>query len=277
MQMEPEVNVHLQLLQRFYLKKNAVDIDLGAKATVKAKTTISAPLTPTLFEYDWCSHNGHKTTFGIPPAIDELTQEDASVLDNVSFIHSLLTILDQPPCYTSFTAKHKRADCAALVEKIRNHLLGRQKITKELSGVAHNLTSHRYTDTTMQYIVNYFNSFHLIVLSNNVAQAPKLFSPAIEPAAESAAEPEALILLLFDEQKEIYHPVLYDADKRPQLKITRDESAFTLFLQAVFLWKKPAETKKWAVSDLRAYITFFKLPIDVKLDKKAILDLFQLP
>lgn len=271
MQMEPEVNVHLQLLQRFYLKKNAMDIDLGAKATVKAKTTISAPLTPTLIEYDWC-YNGHKTTFGIPPAIDELTQEDASVLNNVSFMHSLLTILDQPPCYTSFTAKHKRADCAALVEKIRHDLSGR-KMTKELGGIAHNLNSHLYTDATMQYIVNYFGTFHLIVLSNNVAQAPKLFSPAVPT---QPAVPEDLVLLFFDEQKEIYHPVLYDADTRPHLKITREEPAFKNFLQATFLWNKPAETKKWAVSDLRAYITFFNLPIDVKLDKKAILGLFTL-
>ena len=277
MQMEPEVNVHLQLLQRFYLKKNAMDIDLGAKATVKAKTTISAPLTPTLIEYDWC-YNGHKTTFGIPPAIDELTQEDASVLNNVSFMHSLLTILDQPPCYTSFTAKHKRADCAALVEKIRHDLSGR-KMTKELGGIAHNLNSHLYTDATMQYIVNYFGTFHLIVLSNNVAQAPKLFSPAVpaQPAVPTQpAVPEDLVLLFFDEQKEIYHPVLYDADTRPHLKITREEPAFKNFLQATFLWNKPAETKKWAVSDLRAYITFFNLPIDVKLDKKAILGLFTL-
>lgn len=268
MQQQPQTNVHLQLFQHFYLKKNAADIDLAAKATVKAQTTISAPLTPTVIEYDWC-YKGNKTIFGIPPLVDELTQEDASTLHNVSFIHSLLTLLDQPPCYTSFTIKHKRADCAALVEKIRNDITSR-KVTKELSGVCHNLNSHIYTDATMQYIVNYFGTFHLIVLSNNVAQAPKLFSPGGVGADD-------LVLLFFDEQKEIYHPVLYDIDTRPQLKITRDESAFAHFLQATFLWNKPTEIKKWAVSDMRAYISFFNLPIDVKMDKKTLQSLFQLP
>ena len=39
------------------------------------------------------------------------------------------------------------------------------------------------------------------------------------------------------------------------------------FLKGVYLWNKPADVKKWAVSDMRAYILFFNMPIDTTLDK----------
>ena len=44
------------------------------------------------------------------------------------------------------------------------------------------------------------------------------------------------------------------------------------FIKNVFLWNKPVQTKKWAVSDLRDWITFFELPIDPTLSKNEILE-----
>ena len=259
-----EDNIHLRLLRNFYVKRNEMDVAMCAKAKLKAskKTTVAVAATDAqvVFEYDW-QYQGHKTTFGISLARkDELTGEDLSRLDNVSFMHSLLYLVDLSQHYAAGLTTHKRADCLELIELVRRHLSAARKIDKETAVIMQNLTDHVYADTTIQGIVRYFRSFHLIVLSNNVGEAPKLF--AAGPTYKAAG---AVVLVYFDEQKEQYYPILC---------VTWAEEDFLRFLKGVYLWNKPADVKKWAVSDMRAYILFFNMPIDTTLDKKAIVAQF---
>lgn len=258
-------NIHLLLLRNFYVKRNETDVALCAKAKLKAsKTTMVAAVAAPgqlqqQIEYDW-RFEGHTSVLNISLGRkDELTGEDLSRLDNVSFIHSILSLVDLSSQYYAGLVSHKRADCVELLELMRRHLSA-GKVGKEAAKVMQNLMDHVYADATMQGIVDYFRSFHLIVLSNNVAEAPKLF--AAGPTYKAAG---AVVMVYFDEQKELYYPVLC---------VKWSEEDFVRLLKAVYLWNKPADTKKWAVADLRAYILFFNMPIDATLDKKAILAQF---
>ncbi len=259
-------NVHLLLLRNFYVKRNETDVALCAKAKLKAsKTTMAAVAAAAApgqqqLEYDW-RFQGHKTVLNLSLGRkDELTGEDLSRLDNVSFIHSILSLVDvSSKYYAAGLVSHKRADCVELLELMRRHLSA-GKVGKEVAKIMQNLMDHVYAEATMQSIVDYFRCFHLIVLSNNVAEAPKLF--AAGPTYKAAG---AVVMVYFDEQKELYYPILC---------VKWSEEDFVRFLKAVYLWNKPTDTKKWAVADLRAYILFFNMPIDATLDKKAILAQF---
>ena len=148
-----------------------------------------------------------------------------------------------------------------MLELVRRYL-SKGKVGKEAARSIQNLADHVYTDATMQSIVDYFGSFHLIVLSNNVAEAPKLFAAGTAYHAAGA-----VVVVYYDEQKEMYYPLSC---------VNWAEENFMAFLKGVYLWNKPVDTKKWAVVDLRAYILFFNMPIDTTLDKKAILAQFNL-
>jgi hypothetical protein len=261
-------NLHLLLLRQFYVKRNAADVALCAKAKLKASKTVTAVTTASQqqqkIEYDW-RYEGHKTVFDISLARkDELTGEDVSILDNVSFIHSILYLVDLSQHYAAGLTAHKRADCLEVIELVRRHL-SKGKVGKEAARSMQNLADHVYADATIQSIVDYFGSFHLIVLSNNVAEAPKLFPVGTAVGGYHAAG--AVVVVYFDEQKEMYYPLAC---------VNWTEKNFMAFLKGVYLWNKPVDTKKWAVADLRAYILFFDMPIDTTLDKKAILAQFVL-
>jgi hypothetical protein len=252
-------NLHLLLLRQFYVKRNGADVALCAKAKLKAsKPTVVASVGQQQhhIEYDW-RYEGHKTVFDISLARkDELTGEDLSILDNVSFMHSILYLVDLSQHYAAGLTAHKRADCLEVIELVRRHL-SKGKVGKEAARSIQNLADHVYADATMQSIVDYFGSFHLIVLSST----PKLFVAG----AAGAAGAGAVVVVYFDEQKELYYPLTC---------VNWTEKNFMAFLKGVYLWNKPADTKKWAVADLRAYILFFNMPIDTTLDKKAILAQF---
>lgn len=260
-------NLHLLLLRQFYVKRNGADVALCAKAKLKAsKATVAASATASAgqqqqqhqIEYDW-RYEGRKTVFDISLARkDELTGEDVSILDNVSFMHSILYLVDLSQHYAAGLTAHKRADCLEVIELVRRHL-SKGKVGKEAARVIQNLADHVYADATMQSIVDYFGSFHLIVLSST----PKLYP--VGGAGSSYHAAGAVVVVYFDEQKELYYPLTC---------VNWTEENFMAFLKGVYLWNKPADTKKWAVADLRAYILFFNMPIDTTLDKKAILAQF---
>jgi hypothetical protein len=253
-------NIHLLLLGDFYVKRTAVDVALCAKAKLKAsKKTMTVAVDAQQIEYDW-RYQGHTTVFDVSLGRkDELTGEDVSRLDNVSFLHSILYLVDSTQHYAAGLTAHKRADCVELLELVRRHLSA-GKMGKEAARITQNLTDHVYTGATMQSIVDYFHCFHLIVLSNNVAEAPKLY--AAGPTYQAAG---AVVMVYFDEQKELYYPISC---------VQWHEENFMRFLKGVYLWNKPIDTKKWAVADMRAYILFFGMPIDTTMDKKALLAQF---
>ena len=271
------INPHLELLSNLYVKKNEVDIKLATVAntsntsnTLGNKTTYKRTLN--VLEYSWNRENS-KTLFNIPDNRDELTGEDMSILNNVSFIHSLLYLVDTT-YYSSLTSQ-KRKDCLAFIETFRKDACSKQKITKELGDVLNNLDNNIYTDSTINHIVNYFNSFHLIVLSSDSNEMPKLFINGQykgKKTPDTYKSASALVILYYDNIKEVYYPILYNLEKRDNLFISWREEEYLGFIKNVMLWGKPVQTKKWAVADLRDWISFYELPIDITLDKKAILE-----
>jgi hypothetical protein len=270
------LNPHVRLFNNFYVKKNDVDIKLASTPNATRQKTITPSEKPVKktdsIEYSWNSGN-KKLVFNIPSDKDELTGENLAKLNNYSFIHSLLYIVD--PEYYAGLIEQKKADCVEFIEILRKDFYVKEKISKEASSILQNLENNIYTDTTIGHIVNFFNSFHLIILSSDTTEAPKLFtngynkSKKTNPNYKSAS---TVILMYFDHNKEVYYPIMYNLDKRDSMYISWKEEEFLQFIRAVTLWGKPSETKKWAVADLRDWITYFELNIDVSLDKKAILE-----
>lgn len=263
-------NYHLSLLQNFYIKKNDLDVKLSTQYVEKPKKAITINRTTNEVEYSWNFADTKKFKFQIPSSIDELTGQDLSKLNNISFLHSLLYLTD--PTYYSGLTEQKRADCMEVIEILRKDFYVKQKISKEASDILQNLENNVYTDLTIQHIINFFNSFHLIILSSDSTVAPKLFiandSKKTPKNYKSAA---AIIMMYFDHNREIYYPILYKEDV---MYVTWSDTDFIQFIKNVFLWGKPTQTKKWAVSDLRDWITFFELPIDPTLSKNEILEKF---
>jgi hypothetical protein len=266
------INPHIELLGNFYIKKNDLDIKLAGIVTDTKKTTSSTKRVLNEVVYSWNRGNS-KTLFTVPDSKDELTGEDMSILNNVSFIHSLLYLVDTN-YYASLTSQ-KRKDCLEFIETFRKEICSKQKISKELGDVLQNLDNHTYTHSCISHIVNYFDSFHLIVLSSDSTEAPKLFingSCKGNKTTDTYKCASALVIVYFDNTKEVYYPVLYNVEKRDNLFISWREEEYLEFIKNTMLWGKPVETKKWAVADLRAWISFFDLPIDPTLDKKTILE-----
>jgi hypothetical protein len=268
------INPHLELLSNFYIKKNDVDIKLASNSSdTKNTTSFNKRVLNELF-YSW-NRGTSKTLFNIPDNKDELTGEDMSILNNVSFIHSILYLVDTN-YYASLTSQ-KRKDCLEFIEVFRKDICSKQKISKEISELLQNLDNHTYTDSCISHIVNYFDSFHLIVLSSDNTEPPKLF---INGHSKGKKTPDtyksasSLVILYFDNTKEVYYPVLYNIEKRDNLFISWREEEYLGFIKNTMLWGKPVQTNKWAVADLRAWISFFELSIDPALDKKAILEAF---
>ena len=266
--MVPTENYLLSLLQNFYIKKNEFDIKLSTQYSEKPKKAISINRITNEIEYSWNFADTKKFKFQIPFAIDELTGQDTSKLNTISFLHSLLYITD--PTYYSGLTEQKRADCIEVIEILRKDFYIKQKISKEASEILKNLENNVYTDLTIQHIINFFNSFHLIILSSDSTQAPKLFVPIqSKKSTKNYKSAPAIVMMYFDHNREIYHPILYKDDC---LYLTWTDSEFLPFMKNVFLWGKPPLTKKWAVAELRDWINFFELSIDPTLGKNEILE-----
>jgi hypothetical protein len=293
-------NYYLELIDNFYVKKAEVDTKLAAISKT-GNSDISKKKSGAGIEYSWnysgtikCQslrvgteepelaanpkglalHGTKRLLFTIPSTCDELTGQDLSRLNNNSFIHSILYTID--PDYYSGLIDQKRADCTEFIEILRKDFYIKEKLSKEDTSVLQNLENNTYNDSTIQHIVNFLNSFHLIILNSDITEPPKLFicgftgKKGCENSYKSAS---SLVILYFDHNREVYYPAFYDPeDVRENIYILWNEPEFLQFIKNVKLWGKPSETKKWAVADLREWITFFGLSIDTSLDKKAILD-----
>ena len=276
-------NYYLELLDNFYVKKGDVDTKLAAISkpasncigTNSNNSKSGVKKIGTSIEYSWNYSGIKKLVFTIPSSCDELTGQDLSRLNNNSFIHSILYSID--PDYYSGLIEQKRADCIEFIEMLRKDFYIKEKLSKEATGILQNLENNTYTDNTIQYIVNYLNSFHLIVINSDVIEPPKLFICGLTGKKgndNSYKSASALVILYFDHNREIYYPTFYDPDGvRENIYVLWNEPEFLQFIKNVKLWGKPSESKKWAVADIRDWITFFGLSIDTSLDKKAILEL----
>jgi hypothetical protein len=280
-------NYYLELLDNFYVKKAEVDSKLAAiSKTGIGKTAVKKNNDGTNIEYSWnysgssdqvTPHNGilaKKLVFTIPSTCDELTGQDLSRLNNNSFIHSILYTID--PDYYSGLIDQKRADCTEFIEMLRKDFYIKEKLSKEATSILQNLENNTYNDSTIQHIINFLNSFHLIILNSDASEPPKLFINGLtgkKGSDNNYKSASGLVILYFDHNREVYYPTFYDPENvRDNMYILWNEPEFLQFIKNVKLWGKPAETKKWAVSDLRDWITFFELSIDTSLDKKTILE-----
>lgn len=261
-------NYFLSLLENFYIKKNEFDTKLSAQYSEKPKKAVTINRSTNEIEYSWNFPDTKKFKFQIPSSIDELTGQDLSKLNNISFLHSLLYVVD--PTYYSGLTEQKRADCLEFIEILRKDFYVKQKISKEASEILKNLENNVYTDLTIQHIINFFNSFHLIILSSDSTQEPKLFiANHSKKSPQNYKSAPAIVMMYFDHTREIYYPILYREDV---LYVTSKDSDFIPFIKNVFLWGKQQLTKKWAIADVRDWITFFELPIDPSLSKNEILE-----
>jgi len=254
---------HLSLFENFYLKKTELD---EKRSIVPSKKAVSMNRATNEIEYNWNVPDSKPFSFRIPSTKDELTGEDLTKLNHVSFINSVLYLTDS--IYYSGLTEQKRADCLEFMEILRKDFYSKHKISKETATILQNIENPIYADVTVQHIVSFLNSFHLLLFSNDTSSPPKLFinGGRKENNYRSAG---ALIMLYLDETREIYYPILYKEDT---MYLTWKDQEYIQLMKQVFLWGKPTETKKWAVSDLREWIRFFELPIDSALDKKTILE-----
>lgn len=260
-------NIHLALLQNFYIKKNDLDIKLSVEIP---KKSVPVKQPKDQVDFSWNFPNTKNLMLAIPSQKDDLTGEDLSKLNNVSFIHSLLYLTD--PTYYSGLTSQKRADCAEFIEILRKDFHAKQKISKETANILQNIENNSYIDLTIQHIINFLNSVHLIIFSNDPSRGPKLFINGHHKSKKTPVNHKsagAIIMMYFDQNREIYYPIMYKEDC---MYITWKDDDFLQFIKNVYLWGKPLETKKWSVADLRDWIAFFELPIDPSLAKNLILE-----
>jgi hypothetical protein len=269
-------NYYLELLDNLYVKKGEIDSKLAVlNKTSNNKVVVKRISGGNNIEYSWNYSGLKKLMFTIPNNCDELTGQDLSRLNNNSFIHSILYTID--PDYYSCLIDQKRADCIEFIEILRKDFYIKEKLSKDATSILHNLENNIYSDISIQHIVNFLNSFHLIILNSDSTEAPKLFvngSTSKKVCGNNYKSASGLVILYFDHNREVYYPTFYDPEgDRENMYILWNEPEFMGFIKNVKLWGKPSETKKWAVADLREWITFFGLTIDISLDKKAILEL----
>jgi hypothetical protein len=270
-------NYYLDLLESFYVKRSEIDSKLAtvSKSGHTKELVKKCGNNGTSIEYSWNYESTKKLLFTIPAAKDELTGEDLTRLNNNSFIHSILYAID--PDYYSCLTEQKRADCIEFIEMLRKDFYIKEKLSKEANSILQNLENNIYSDSTIQHIVNFLDSFHLIILNSDTSEGPKLFINGFTGKKGCKVDYKSascLVILYFDHNREVYYPAFYDpTGVRENMYILWNEPEFMGFIKNVKLWGKPSESKKWAVADLREWITFFEIDIDVSLDKKAILEL----
>jgi hypothetical protein len=266
-------NYYLEHLDNFYIKKSEVDSKLASIGKDVSKS-VKRTSTNTI-EYSWNYSGLENLKFSIPSVCDELTGEDMTRLNTMSFIHSILYIID--PDYYAGLTEQKRADCIEFIELLRKDFYIKEKLSKEATCILQNLENNIYSEATIQHIVNFFDSFHLIIVSSDIGEPPKLFINNYSGKKGSKRDyktASSIIVLYFDHNREVYYPALYDPeDRREGMSISWQEPEFLQFIKNVQLWGKSSDTKKWAVADLREWIAFFGLNINTELDKKAILEL----
>jgi hypothetical protein len=270
--MELASNYHSSLLSSFYLKPKVFHVsplvkplEVNTFINPIIKTPCKMENNEITFDFDWKFIGTPNDSFIIP-------QFERGKLNNYSFLHSILYSLDT--LYYTSNTQQKIRDCIELQEALRSKLFSKSKISKENAEIIKNLENNIYTDNTIQFIVNFFDSFHLIVLEkgNKVRLYSNGSNKKDKVTYKSAS---GIVLVYFDTLKEIYSPLEYNLESRETFYLTWREPQFLQFLKNCYLYDKPVNSKKWSIAELREYIRFFCIDIDITLDKKNILDKFQ--
>ncbi len=266
--MELEYNPHQELVKNYYFKfnvlnnSNSKNIQDSIKSIKKQNES-----SKTQIEFNWMFPSITNDKFIVPSIDDNLMKQDLNKLNNYSFIHSILYLIDN--VYYASSVEQKLRDCREFLELFRSKIY-KDKLNKELSDIIKNLENNVYIDNTIQAIVNYLDSFHLLILSN---EAPKLFingkTKKNNPQYNSAG---TLVIIYYDHLREVYSPLEYNMKDESTLYISWKEKEFLQMLKKVHLYNHPKEIKKWAVADLREWIRFFNINIDIKLEKKEIIE-----
>jgi hypothetical protein len=229
-------NYYLEHLDNFYIKKSEVDSKLASIGKDFSKS-VKRTSTNTI-EYSWNYSGLKKLKFCIPSVCDELTGEDMTRLNTMSFIHSILYIID--PDYYAGLTEQKRSDCIEFIELLRKDFYIKEKLSKEATCILQNLENNIYSDATIQHIVNFFDSFHLIILSSDTSEAPKLFInnySGKKGYKRDYKTASGIVMLYFDHNREVYYPALYDPeDSRENMFISWREPEFLQFIKNVQLW-----------------------------------------
>jgi hypothetical protein len=269
--MELSSNFHSLLLDSFYLKPKTASFSSSSIISlpqIQVETRVETRVNTNNeieFNFNWKFEDTPNESFIIP-------QFERSKLNNYSFLHSILYSLDT--LYYTSNTEQKIRDCVELQELIRSKLFSKSKINKENAEIIKNLENNIYTDNTIQYIVNYFDSFHLIIFEKN--NNLKLFTNGSNKKDKlTYNSASSIVLIYFDTLKEIYSPLEYKLESRETFYLTWREPEFLQFLKNCYLYDKPKDSKKWPIAELREYIRFFCIDIDISLDKKSILEKFQ--
>lgn len=259
--MDLKYNPHLSLLEHFYLKRTLQTAE-QKKAVIESNQTLKKQKGSSGTEINFSWNYGT-----IPNDLFSLPSNDFNKLNNYSFIHSILYMVDS--LYYSSNIEQQLKDCKEFIEVFRTKFF-KDKLSKDQSDIIKNVENNLYTENTIQAIINYLNSFHLIILSKN---KPKLYiNGSYKKNIPNYTSSSNLVIIYYDELREIYIPLEYKLDNRDTFYISWREPYFLEMLKKVLLYNQPVETKKWAVADLRNWITFFKLDIDISLDKKQIIE-----
>lgn len=281
-------NIYTHMFETLYLKKTesavahkpiSVEKEVGSRRTGKTSssgTTVHSmieqpmpmvePKTPNdTFVFNWT---------GMGKTVSQtFTMESRNMIPNDSFIASILYAVD--PTFYIADEKKQRRDVDGVIELIRGTILKHSKVTKEHADMLKQLEHHSYTDNVIQYIINWFGSFHCIVLNKqNTDVAPKLFlvgNTSGQKVIQKWTTASHLVVLLYDAVRESYQPIMPNENESTYWMSWR-QPEFIQMIRRPLLWGKPAELKKWAVSDLRQWIQRFGLDIEVELDKKTILE-----
>ena len=267
--MQLDINPHVELLSNFYIKVTNNNTKMNKKEILDSVNSIKKQKgsNGTEIEFDWKYESFSNDKFIIPSVDSSLVKEDLSKLNNYSFVHSILYIIDN--LYYTSNIQQKLRDCKDFIELFRSKIY-KGKLNKEESEIIKNIENNVYTDSTIQSIVNYLNIFHLIILSN---EQPKVFiNGKTKKNPSNYKSAGNVIIIYYDSLREIYSPLEYNLDKRETFYISWQEKEFIEFLKKVFTYNHPSDMKKWAVAELRDWITFFQLDIDISLDKKQIIE-----
>lgn len=293
-------NTHLALIENFYIKNKISELvvkkekktkksekdlnksDLSSTDSSKSTdskidlTSLTKPIkkskisegTQIIFNWNYHSEDKEDTidTFIIPDIENDVK------LSNHSFIHSILYAIDT--MYYASNTQQKLKDCKDIVEILRKNLYQKEKVSKEDTEIIRNLENNVYSKDTIQYIVNYFNSFHLLVIGSS--DKPVLYPNGnTKKTKNTYKSAPSIILVYLDNVSDIYKPIEYNLDNRETFYVSWREKEFLELLKKVYLYNQPKETKKWLVADLRNWISFFCVDIDITMDKKSILEKFR--
>jgi hypothetical protein len=273
-------NIHLERLTNLYFKPTLTPpvstISATNKQSIGSKSgsiqsMIQSPAPVSKMDTD--KHTFQFTWSGMGKQIPQtFSFEERTMLPNDSFIASMMYAMDT--MFYISDDKKQRKDVDGVIECIRGSILRHSKITKEQAEIVKQLEQHVYSDKVIQYIIDYFQCMHCVILSRNPETAPTLFLVQKQRGVREWNTASQLLVLLYDEVRDSYRPIMPE-ENTETFWVSWRQSEFRKLIERPLLWNKPAELKKWPVAELREWIELFDLDIDIGLDKKKIVEVME--